>query len=61
MDWSKAERVRMPDLKPSTTSVSLRLPEGLPGQIKVAADRRDVPWQSLVRMWGAEKVEAEGR
>ncbi|MDX6751981.1 BrnA antitoxin family protein [Geminicoccaceae bacterium 1502E] len=57
VDWSKAERVRMPDLKPSTTSVSLRLPEGLLEQIKVAADRRDVPWQPLVRMWLAETVE----
>lgn len=51
----------MPGLKPSTTSVSRRLPEGLPEQIEVAADGRDVSWQALVRIWLAEKVEAEGR
>jgi predicted DNA binding CopG/RHH family protein len=56
VDWSKAKRVRFPNLKPSTTSISLRLPVYLLEQIKVAANRRDVPYQSLIKMWLSEKV-----
>ena len=44
VDWSRAERVRLPNLKPSTTSISLRLPVTLLERIKVAANKRDVPW-----------------
>lgn len=54
--WSKAKRARFPNLKPSTTAISLRLPVGLLEQIKVAANKRDVPYQSLIKMWLAEKV-----
>ena len=57
IDWSKAERVRFPNLKPSITAISIRLPLGLPEQIKIAANKRDVPYQSLIKMWLAEKVE----
>jgi predicted DNA binding CopG/RHH family protein len=57
LDWSKAERVRFPNLKPSTTAISLRLPVSLLEQIKIAANKRDVPYQSLIKMWLAEKVE----
>jgi predicted DNA binding CopG/RHH family protein len=56
VDWSKAERVRLPNLKPSTTSISLRLPVTLLDQIKVAANKRDVPYQSLIKTWLAEKT-----
>ncbi len=56
MDWSKAERVRLPNLKPSTTAISLRLPVSLLEQIKIAANKRDVPYQSLIKMWLSEKV-----
>lgn len=56
IDWSKGERVRFPNLKPSTTAISIRLPSGLLEQIKVAANKRDVPYQSLIKMWLAEKV-----
>ena len=56
VDWSKARRVRFPNLKPSTTSISLRLPVDLLEQIKVAANRRDVPYQSRSKMWLSEKV-----
>ncbi len=55
-DWSKAERVRLPNLKPSTTAISIRLPLALLEQIKIAANKRDVPYQSLIKMWLAEKV-----
>jgi predicted DNA binding CopG/RHH family protein len=56
IDCSKAERVRFPNLKPSTTAISIRLPLGLLEQIKIAANKRDVPYQSLIKMWLAEKV-----
>lgn len=56
VDWSTAKRARFANLKPSTTAISLRLPLGLLEQIKVAANKRDVPYQSLIKMWLAEKV-----
>ena len=58
VNWEHAERVRFPNLKPSTKSISLRLPIGLLEQIKVAANKRDVPYQSLIKIWLAEKVDA---
>ena len=57
IDWRKAERVRFANLKPSTTAISIRLPLGLLEQIKIAANKRDVPYQSLIKVWLAEKVE----
>jgi predicted DNA binding CopG/RHH family protein len=59
VDWSAAERVRFPNLKPSTTSISLRLPVSLLERIKIAANKRDVPYQSLIKTWLAEKVDAK--
>ena len=56
VDWSKAERVRLPNLKPSTRSISLRLPLGLLERLKIEANKRDVPYQSLIKTWLAEKV-----
>jgi len=61
VDWSRARRVRFPNLKPSTTSISLRLPIGLLDEIKIAANERDMPYQSLIKAWLAEKVERNGR
>lgn len=58
VDWSKAERVRMPNLKPSSTSISLRLPVALLERIKIAANRQDVPYQSLIKVWLSEKVDS---
>lgn len=57
LDWSKAERIRLPNLRPSTTAISLRLPVSLLERIKIAANKRDVPYQSLIKMWLAEKAE----
>jgi predicted DNA binding CopG/RHH family protein len=56
LDWSKARQVRFPNLKPTTTAISLRLPVHLLEAIKVQANKRDVPYQSLIKMWLAEKV-----
>ncbi len=58
-DLSKAQRVRFPNLKLSTTAISLRLPQGTLDRIKIAANKRDVPYQSLIKVWLAEKLDAE--
>ena len=56
MAWSKAQRVIFPNLKPSTTAISIRLPDSLLAQIKQAANKRDIPYQSLIKVWLSEKV-----
>jgi predicted DNA binding CopG/RHH family protein len=56
LDWSRAKRMRLPNLQPSTTAISLRLPVSLLEEIKIAAHKRDVPYQSLIKMWLSEKV-----
>src|SRR6267142_6689979 len=58
VDWSKARSSRFPNLKPSTQSISLRLPASLLDNIKIEANRRDVPYQSLIKVWLAEKTAA---
>ena len=57
LDWSKAEPVRLPALHPSTIAISLRLPVPLLERIKIAANKRDMPYQSLIKAWLAEKLE----
>ena len=54
-----ARPARLPNL--STTAISLRLPVALLERIKLAANQRDVPYQSLIKLWLAEKVEASNR
>ncbi len=61
VDWSKAARVRFPNLKPSSTAISLRLPVLLLERLKIAANKRDVPYQSLIKIWLAEKLEEPTR
>ena len=56
LDWSKAEPVRLPRLKPTSAAISLRIPVPLLERIKVAANKQDVPYQSLIKMWLSEKV-----
>ena len=56
VDWSAAERMRFPKLKPSTETISLRLPLGLLERIKIEANKRDVPYHSLIKVWLSEKV-----
>lgn len=56
LDWATARPVVMPNLKPSTRTISLRLPEHLLDAIKVAANSRDVPYQSLIKVWLQEKL-----
>ncbi|MDD4963250.1 MAG: BrnA antitoxin family protein [Gallionella sp.] len=56
VDWTKAKRVMLPNLKPTTKTISLRLPQHLLDSIKAAANSRDVPYQSLIKVWLQEKV-----
>ncbi len=56
LDWSAAQRMVLPRLKPSTQTISLRLPQHLLDHIKAAANARDVPYQSLIKVWLQEKV-----
>lgn len=58
VDWSKARRARLPNLKLSTQSISIRLPLSLLEKIKIEANKRDVPYQSLIKVWLAEKAKA---
>ncbi len=60
VDWSKAEAVHLPNLKRSTKTISLRLPVSLLERIKVEANKRDVPYQSLITAWLAEHVDRHG-
>ncbi len=57
VDWSKAGRATFPNLKPTTRTISLRLPAHLLDAIKTAANARDVPYQSLIKIWLQERVE----
>ena len=57
LDLSKAERAVLPNLKLSTKTISLRLPEGLLDSIKVEANKRDMPYQSLIKVWLAKEIQ----
>ena len=61
VDWSRARRVTFPSLRPSTETISLRLPETLLADLKVLANRMDVPYQSLLKVYLAERVHDELR
>lgn len=56
LDWSKARLARFPNVKLSTQAISLRLPVSLLERIKLEANKRDVPYQSLIKVWLTEKV-----
>ena len=59
VDWSKAKPTIFTNLKPSTRTISLRLPESIIAGLKVLANKRDVPYQSLLKVFLAERVEEE--
>jgi predicted DNA binding CopG/RHH family protein len=59
VDWTKAERVTLPDLKPSLKTISIRLPSFMIEEIKQLAHKRDVPYQSLIKLFLAERVKRE--
>lgn len=59
IDYSKAKRTLFPNLKPTTKTISIRLPESLIEKLKVLANKKDVPYQSLLKVLLAEKVDEE--
>jgi predicted DNA binding CopG/RHH family protein len=61
VDWSKAKRGVFPNLKPSTKTISLRLPESMLEELKLLANKNDVPYQSLVKVFLSERIESELR
>ena len=61
VDWSKARAVRFPNLRPSSTAISVRLPDTLLTELKLLANERDVPYQSLLKLYLADRVTAERR
>jgi len=61
VDWSQGRTVTFPNLRPSTETISLRLPAALLADLKALAHKRDVPYQSLLKIFLAERVAAEWR
>ena len=59
VDWKKAKRVVLPNLKPSLKTISLRLPESMLEELKLLANKRDVPYQSLLKIFLSEKIREE--
>jgi predicted DNA binding CopG/RHH family protein len=61
VDWSEAEEVVFPNLKPSTRKISIRLPESMIEDLKLLANKRDVPYQSLLKIFLSERIDSEMR
>ena len=59
VDWGNASSVVIPKLKPSLKTISLRLPESMLEELKLLANKRDVPYQSLLKMFLAERLSKE--
>ena len=59
VDWSQGKRVKFPQLKPSLRTISLRLPVAMIEDLKVLANQRDVPYQSLLKIYLAERIKEE--
>lgn len=59
LDWSKAVKVVFPNLKPSTESISIRLPSSLLANIKNLANKKDVPYQSLMKVFLSDRINQE--
>lgn len=59
LDWTDAEDVILPKLKPSTRKISIRLPESMIDELKILANKRDVPYQSLLKIFLSERIDSE--
>ncbi len=59
IDWKQSKKMILPNLKPSTKKISLRLPEIMIEELKVLANKRDIPYQSLLKMFLSEKIAQE--
>jgi predicted DNA binding CopG/RHH family protein len=58
-DWSKGRRVKLAKLKPTLRTISVRLPVAMVEDLKILANQRDVPYQSLLKVFLAERLERE--
>lgn len=61
IDWGKAERAIFPGIKPSTKTISLRLPESMLAELRLLANKRDIPYQSLIKAFLRERIDQELR
>ncbi|MBI3626470.1 BrnA antitoxin family protein [Candidatus Uhrbacteria bacterium] len=61
IDWRQGQRVQLTNLRPSTATISLRLPEGMLAELKILARKRDVPYQSLIKLMLDTKIKEEAR
>ena len=61
VDWTQAKDYKFENLKPSVKSISIRLPDSLIGKLKMLANKRDVPYQSLLKIFLSERVDQEFR
>lgn len=59
IDWKQAKKVRFPNLKPSTKTISLRLPESILDELKILAHKNDIPYQSLIKIFLKERIDKE--
>lgn len=59
IDWSKAKRTMLPNIRPSLKTISLRLPELMIEELKLLAHKRDVPYQSLIKIFISERIADE--
>jgi predicted DNA binding CopG/RHH family protein len=59
IDWSKAKSTMLPNIKPSLKTISLRLPELMIEELKLLAHKRDVPYQSLIKIFISERIADE--
>ena len=61
IDWGKAKRASFPGLKPSTKTISLRLPESMLDELRQLANQRDIPYKSLIKVFLRERIDEEYR
>jgi predicted DNA binding CopG/RHH family protein len=59
IDWSQAQRITLPNFRPTLRTISLRLPESMIAELKLLANQRDVPYQSLLKVFLAERINEE--
>jgi len=59
LDWSQAEKVVFPKLKPSTKTISLRMSESMLNELRLLAHKHDIPYQSLIKVFLRERIDDE--
>ena len=61
LEWDQAERIVLPKLKPATKTISLRLSESMLNELKLLANKMDVPYQSLIKIYLRERIDQDLR